>query len=71
MELHGAPGSQNGEMHSGIDLGEHKPGLHGKPEHYFDTDWNKQIACNAIEAMAKRGSEAGDTFYGIGILNEP
>ena len=56
MELHGAPGSQNGEMHSGIDLGEHKPGLHGKPEHYFNTDWNRQIAVRAIEAMAERGA---------------
>ena len=46
LELHGAPGSQNGEIHSGCVTG---PENNGKTEHYFDTDWNKEIALNSIE----------------------
>ena len=51
LDLHGAPGSQNGEIHSGLDLGSYKnllvPFL--KPPHYFNTDKNKAIAVQAVE----------------------
>ena len=49
FEMHGAPGSQNGEMHSGCITG---PSGSGKPDHYFNTDWNKQIAVDTVAAMA-------------------
>jgi len=68
MELHGAPGSQNGEIHSGCVTGaEHD----GKPEHYFNTDWNKEIAVNAIGKMAEKCRQFESSCWGIGVLNEP
>ena len=68
LELHGAPGSQNGEIHSGCVTG---PENNGKPEHYFDTDWNKEIALNSIEQMAAKCRQFESSCYGIGVLNEP
>jgi len=68
MELHGAPGSQNGEIHSGCVTGaEHD----GKPEHYFNTDWNKQIAVDSIGKMSEKCKQYESTCWGIGVLNEP
>ena len=68
LELHGAPGSQNGEIHSGCVTGAEN---NGKPEHYFDTDWNKEIALNSIEQMAAKCRQFESSCYGIGVLNEP
>jgi len=68
MELHGAPGSQNGEIHSGCVTG---PEHNGKPEHYFNTDWNKQIAIDAIGKMAEKCKQFESVCWGIGVLNEP
>ena len=42
-----------------------------KPEHYFDTTWNMQLALEAIDEMAERCAEAGDVCFGIQVLNEP
>ena len=67
-ELHGAPGSQNGEMHSGCVTG---PETRGKPEHYFDTDWNKAIAVDTMAKMAAKCAQFPGTCWGIGVLNEP
>jgi len=69
MELHGAPGSQNGEIHSGCVTGAEHDG--GKPEHYFNTDWNKQIAVDSIGKMAEKCKQYESTCWGIGVLNEP
>jgi len=69
MELHGAPGSQNGEIHSGCVTGAELDG--GKPEHYFNTDWNKQIAVDSVGKMAEKCQQYGSTCWGIGVLNEP
>jgi len=66
--LHGAPGSQNGEIHSGCVTGGSKV---GKPQHYFDTDWNKEIAINTVGKMAEKCKQYSDTCYGVGVLNEP
>ena len=63
LDLHGLPGSQNGEMHSGLTV--------GTP--HFDTDWNKYKAVEAVTAMAKYASEGSrlETLYGLQIINEP
>ena len=68
MELHGAPGSQNGEIHSGCVTG---PENNGKPTHYFNTDWNKEIAVNAIGKMSEKCKENYRVCWGVGVLNEP
>ena len=68
FEMHGAPGSQNGEMHSGCITGWADI---GKPNHYFDTDWNKQIAVETVGVMAQKCAEYPDLCYGVGVLNEP
>ena len=49
FEMHGAPGSQNGEHISGCITG---MASSGKPDHYFDTEWNKQIAVQTVGAMS-------------------
>ena len=67
-EIHGAPGSQNGEMHSGCVTG---PEIFGKPVHYFNTDWNKQIAIDTVGKMAEKCQQFGSTCWGVGVLNEP
>ena len=68
LELHGAPGSQNGEIHSGCVTG---PENNGKPEHYFNTDWNKQIALDSVAGMASKCQQFQSSCWGIGVLNEP
>ena len=42
LDLHGAPGSQNGASHSGCSL----------DQIYWDTDWNKQNTLEAVKAIA-------------------
>ena len=69
LELHGSPGSQNGEIHSGCVTGPEGNG--GKVEHYFDTDWNKQIALNSVEAIAKKCVQFKSACWGVGVINEP
>jgi len=62
--LHGLPGSQNGEMHSGLTV-EHSQ---------FDTEWNKQKAIEAVEIMAKYVSAKNSrlqSLYGIQVISEP
>eukprot|EP00468_Gymnochlora_sp_CCMP2014_P010401 CAMPEP_0167759668 /NCGR_PEP_ID=MMETSP0110_2-20121227/11149_1 /TAXON_ID=629695 /ORGANISM="Gymnochlora sp., Strain CCMP2014" /LENGTH=417 /DNA_ID=CAMNT_0007646075 /DNA_START=49 /DNA_END=1298 /DNA_ORIENTATION=+ len=63
LDLHGAPGSQNGEMHSGL----------ATSSPHFDTKWNMTKATEAIENMAKYASTKleKDSVYGIQVLNEP
>jgi len=65
LVLHGAPGSQNGEVHSGQNC---RNGNKCSPE--FDTPWNMDIALNAIEEMSKYG-KSKKNLYGIQVLNEP
>lgn len=68
--MHGAPGSQNGEMHSGCITGisthENK-----KPDHYFVSRKNKKIAVETVGVMAQKCAEHLDHCYGVGVLNEP
>jgi len=71
LDLHGLPGSQNGEMHSGLTV----------EYSQFDTDWNKQKAIEAVEEMVKycinmdnkdkESKSSLSTLYGIQIINEP
>ena len=70
LDLHGAPGSQNSEIHSGCVTNKDDGGS-VKPEHYFDTTWNMQLALEAIDEMAKRCADAKDVCFGIQVLNEP
>lgn len=73
MELHGAPGSQNGEMHSGCTTGPAQTswlGLTVKPEHYWETPYNRHLALEAIDAIAKSCKEHASACWGIGALNE-
>jgi len=67
-EMHGAPGSQNGEIHSGCVTG---PEVNGKPEHFFNTEWNRQIAVDVVGKMAEKCQQFQDVCWGIGVLNEP
>lgn len=53
FELHGLPGSQNGEIHSGCVTGEDKGWTVWKPQHYFmQGTHNKDLALRAMEVMA-------------------
>jgi aryl-phospho-beta-D-glucosidase BglC (GH1 family) len=47
LDLHGAPGSQNGNDHSGCGYGS----VHGE---VWNTDDNRELSLRAVEAMAKR-----------------
>lgn len=69
IELHGAPGSQNGEMHSGCITGPDKG--NAKPVHYFDNAPNMKFALQTIDKMAAKCAEHMDSCYGVGVLNEP
>jgi hypothetical protein len=66
LDLHGAPGSQNGEVHSGIVTGKGEA-----PAYYFQTDWNAQLAVEAITEMAKFGAAHSDALWGLELINEP
>jgi len=71
MELHGAPGSQNGEIHSGCVTGPEHIGIENKPTHYFNNDWNKKIAVDAIGKMSEKCNQHESVCWGVGVLNEP
>ena len=43
----------------------------GKPEHYFNTDWNREIAIRAVNGMTEKCLQFPGTCWGIGVLNEP
>jgi len=64
LDLHSAPGAQAGNAFSGCDIG-------GDSVTYWDTDWNKQLSVQAIEAMAKICASHGGSCWGIELLNEP
>eukprot|EP00928_Gymnodinium_smaydae_P037951 TRINITY_DN26281_c0_g1_i1.p1 TRINITY_DN26281_c0_g1~~TRINITY_DN26281_c0_g1_i1.p1 ORF type:complete len:617 (+),score=74.14 TRINITY_DN26281_c0_g1_i1:50-1852(+) len=75
LDLHGLPGSQNGEMHSGL-----VPGNGEKENMYFNTTHNRNLAVNAAKAMAEYGLAQGkflyskngfDPFWGVQLANEP
>lgn len=70
VELHGAPGSQNGEMHSGCITG-YTDQEGKKPVHFFDTEFNKQLALQTVGEMAKKCQQYQESCYGVGVLNEP
>mmetsp|Transcript_14317 Transcript_14317/g.28538 ORF Transcript_14317/g.28538 Transcript_14317/m.28538 type:complete len:357 (+) Transcript_14317:135-1205(+) len=61
LDLHGLPGSQNGEMHSGI--------CKSRPE--FDTEENLQRGVEAVAAMAQYCATKMPALYGLQIINEP
>jgi len=64
LDLHGLPGSQNGEMHSGLC-----PQFAEAPQ--FDTEWNVEVALMAVTAMSEYGLSYGATLFGIQVINEP
>ena len=73
MELHGAPGSQNGEGHSGCTTGPPQSSYYFytvKPKHYWQTPYNKQLALEAIDAISRSCKEHSSSCWGIGVLNE-
>lgn len=69
VEMHGAPGSQNGEMHSGCITGSQNSDV--KPVHYFDTDWNLELGLRTVEKMSQKCNQFIDSCYGVGVINEP
>merc|ERR1712113_1309742 len=38
---------------------------------FFDTDWNRQLSVQAVEAMAILCQSKGAACYGLELLNEP
>jgi glucan 1,3-beta-glucosidase len=68
LELHGAPGSQNGEMHSGCVTSERE-----KEAYFFEDEdrWNRDMAIAAIEEMSRLCVTFATSCYGVGLLNEP
>ena len=66
LDLHGVPGSQNGEVHSGIVTGKGE-----SPAYYFQSDWNAQLAVQAIAEMAMFGAAHSDALWGLELINEP
>jgi aryl-phospho-beta-D-glucosidase BglC (GH1 family) len=60
LDLHGAPGSQNGDSHTGCTVS----------GQFWDTDWNKLWTKNATLALAEI-CRAHNNCYGIELLNEP
>ncbi|KAJ2553453.1 glucan exo-1,3-beta-glucosidase [Coemansia sp. RSA 1933] len=61
LDLHGAPGSQNGFDNSG---------RRGEPRWLLDRK-NVERTLDALEKMTRLGMEWEDVVYGIQILNEP
>mmetsp|Transcript_35506 Transcript_35506/g.81970 ORF Transcript_35506/g.81970 Transcript_35506/m.81970 type:complete len:581 (+) Transcript_35506:42-1784(+) len=68
LDLHGLPGSQNGEIHSGAVIEED-----GKNKGLFMSEANKQMALQTISAMAEYVSapERRDALFGVQVINEP
>ena len=70
MDIHGHPGSASGEAHSGCTMGRTDVVSHAYADHYFNTEWNAMLCIDAVEVMAQRCADEGDTCYGVGVLNE-
>jgi len=60
LDLHAAPGNQNGDSHGGCTV----------EYPYWDTDWNKYWTYEAINALAEI-CNANTNCYGLEALNEP
>lgn len=60
LDLHGAPGNQNGDSHGGCHV----------QEVYWDTEWNKKWSLDAVVALANICQE-NSSCYGVEVLNEP
>ncbi|CAJ1333311.1 unnamed protein product [Effrenium voratum] len=66
LDLHGLPGSQNGEIHSGACTAED-----GSGQEVFFQNWaNRQKAVEAVRAMAAYGKDK-EALWGIQVINEP
>jgi len=63
LDLHAAPGAQADKSFTGCN-----PGFGNM---FFDTDWNRQLSVQAIEAMAILCQSKGADCYGLELLNEP
>lgn len=59
LDMHGAPGGQNGQDHSGCTL----------PENWMSNE-NRDLSLKTVEAMAERYSSRPN-LYGFELLNEP
>jgi len=70
LDLHGLPGSQNGEIHSGVCL---EVGEAENRTCFFQNEANKETAVRAVQAMARYASGSGkaETLFGIQVINEP
>jgi len=63
LDLHGAPGAQADNAFTGCNP--------GTGNIFFDTDWNRHLAVQAVEAMAILCQSKGASCYGVELLNEP
>lgn len=71
LDMHGLPGSQNGENHSGCITGTDNYRLQwNKTVHFFDNDFNKDLAVRSLGLMAKKCQENIDNCYGVQLINE-
>lgn len=69
LDLHGVPGSQNGEIHSGACMRDSG----GQKVDFFQMKGNtenREMALKAIRAMAKYSKDK-DALWGIQVINEP
>lgn len=69
LDLHGVPGSQNGEIHSGACMRDSG----GQNVDFFQMEGNtenREMALKAIRAMAKYSKDK-DALWGIQVINEP
>lgn len=60
LDLHGAPGNQNGDSHGGCHV----------QSPYWNTDWNKLWSRRAVLAMVEI-CKVNTNCYGVEVLNEP
>jgi hypothetical protein len=66
--MKGAPGSQNGEMHSGCTTSYQE----GEAYYFEDEDrWNRDMAILAVEEMSRLCVKYESSCFGVGLLNEP
>lgn len=66
LDFHALPGSQNGEIHSGVCMRDSA----GKNTDFFQNDANAAKALETIREMA-RYTKDKDALWGIQVINEP
>lgn len=69
LDLHAVPGSQNGEIHSGVCI-ESNEDEHHRHLGFFQCQANLRMAVNAVREMARYGRSKRN-LYGIQVISEP